>query len=72
MLTLEEIFPPYGLRITCRNVELRVLRDEDFPELVELVQNGISVSGLPMPFPRAWHEEPYAPGTPDGFPALHR
>lgn len=69
MLTLEEIFPPYGLRITCRNVELRVLRDEDFPELVELVQNGISVSGLPMPFPRAWHEEPYAPGTPDGFPA---
>ena len=69
MLTLEEIFPPYGLRITCRNVELRVLRDEDFPKLVELVQNGISVSGLPMPFPRAWHEEPYAPGTPDGFPA---
>ncbi|RLY95103.1 N-acetyltransferase [Kocuria tytonicola] len=68
MLTLEEIFPPFGLRITCGDLELRVLRDEDFPELVELVQGGISVAGLPMPFLRAWHEEPFAPGTPDGFP----
>lgn len=68
MLTLEEIFPPFGLRITCEDLELRVLRDEDFPELVELVQAGISVAGLPMPFLHAWHEEPFAPGTPDGFP----
>lgn len=69
MLTLEEIYPPFGLRISCGALELRVLRDEDFPELVELVQDGISVPGLPMPFLRAWHEEPFAPGTPDGFPA---
>ena len=69
MLTLEEIFPPFGLRITCGDLELRVLRDEDFPELVELYQGGISAPGLPMPFLNAWHETPLAPGTPEGYPA---
>ncbi|TWH03871.1 RimJ/RimL family protein N-acetyltransferase [Nocardioides sp. J9] len=68
MLTLEEIFPPYALRIACGPVELRVLRDEDFPELVELVRGGVEAPGLPMPFLRAWHDEPFAPGAPDGFP----
>lgn len=68
MLTLEDVFPPFALRITCGPLELRVLRDEDFPELVELVRDGIQVPGLPMPFLSAWHEEPFAPGAPDGFP----
>lgn len=68
MLTLEEIFPPFALRISCGPTELSVLRDDDLPELVELVRGGINVPGLPMPFLRAWHEEPYAPGAPDGFP----
>src|SRR3954447_24538110 len=68
MLTVEEIFPPFGLRISCGSVELRVLRDEDLPELVELVRGGIQVPGLPMPFLSAWHEEPFSPGGPDGFP----
>jgi RimJ/RimL family protein N-acetyltransferase len=68
MLTLEDVFPPYALRISCGPVELRVLRDEDLPELVELVRGGIQVPGLPMPFLTAWHEEPFAPGGPDGFP----
>ncbi|MDO4919046.1 GNAT family N-acetyltransferase [Kocuria sp.] len=39
MLALEEIFPPFGLRITCGDVELRVLRDEDFP-VVRTVTSG--------------------------------
>ncbi len=69
MLTLEEIFPPYGLAITCGDVELRVLRDDDLPELVELVRGGIQAPGAPMPFLQAWHEEPFSPGSPDGFPA---
>ena len=69
MLTLEDIFPPFALAISCGPVELRVLRDDDLPELVELVRGGIQVPGLPMPFLRAWHEEPFAPGSPDGFPA---
>lgn len=68
MLDLEEIFPPFALRITCGPVELRVLRDADLPELVELVRGGIEVDGMPMPFLRDWHRQPYAPGSPEGFP----
>ncbi len=68
MLTLEEIFPPFALRISCGPLELRVLRDDDLPELVELVRGGIQVPGLPMPFLQAWHEDPFGPGLPDGFP----
>jgi RimJ/RimL family protein N-acetyltransferase len=68
MLSLEEIFPPFLLAISCGPVELRVLRDDDLPELVELVRGGIQVPGLPMPFLRAWHDEPFKPGSPDGFP----
>lgn len=68
MLTLEDVFPPFALRISCGPLELRVLRDEDLPELVELVRAGIQVPGLPMPFLDAWHEVPFAPGAPDGFP----
>lgn len=68
MFTLEEIFPPFALRISCESLVLSVLRDEDFPELVELVRNGIQDPDLPMPFLRDWHEEPFALGSPDGFP----
>ncbi|MCK0114206.1 GNAT family N-acetyltransferase [Ornithinimicrobium sp. F0845] len=68
MLSLEDIFPPFALRIACGTVELRVLRDDDLPELVDLVRGGIQAPGLPMPFLRDWHELPFAPGTPDGFP----
>ncbi len=68
MLTLEEIFPPYALRITCGPVALSVLRDSDLPELVELVSGGIHDPDLPMPFLSDWHRAPFAPGTPDGFP----
>lgn len=69
MLTLEEIFPPFALRIACGPVVLKVLRDSDFPELVELVRGGIQDPALPMPFLRDWHEELFAPGSPEGFPA---
>ena len=69
MLTLEEIYPPFALRITCGPVELRVLRDDDIPELVELVRGGVQAPDMPMPFMKAWHESLYSPGTPDGFPS---
>lgn len=61
MLTLEEIFPPFALRIVSGPVVLSVLRDDDLPELVELVRGGIQDPDLPMPFLRDWHEEPFAP-----------
>lgn len=68
MLTIEEIYPPFGLRIATGSVELRVLRDDDLPELVDLVRGGIQAPDVPMPFLNAWHESPFDPGTPDGFP----
>jgi len=68
MLTLEEIFPPFALRIACGPLVLSVLRDDDLPELVELVRGGIQAPSLPMPFLSDWHEEPFAPGDPEGFP----
>ncbi len=68
MLTLEEIFPPFALRISCGPVELAVLRDDDIPAVVELAHGGINAPGLPKPFLRAWHEEPYQPGAPGGLP----
>jgi len=37
MLTLEEVFSPFALRIACGPLEIRVLRDDDLPELVDLV-----------------------------------
>lgn len=69
VLTLEDVFPPFALRISCGPVDLTVLRDEDLPELVDLVRGGIQPPGGPMPFLTAWHEEPFAPGRPDGFPS---
>lgn len=68
MLTIEEIFPPFALRIAGAPVEMRVLRDEDIPELVELVRAGIQAPGQPMPFLRDWHAQPFDPGAPEGFP----
>jgi hypothetical protein len=41
MITLDEVFPPFALQISCGRVALRVLRDDDLPELVELVRGGI-------------------------------
>lgn len=66
MLTIEAIFPPFGLRITSGTVEMRVLRDEDIPELVEFIQGGIQAADLPMPFLNDWHAQPFAPGRPMG------
>lgn len=68
MLTLEEIYPPYGLTISSGALTMRVLRDDDIPELVDLIASGVQAPGLPMPFIRDWHAGPLAPGTPDGFP----
>lgn len=68
MLTMEEIFPPFGLRITSGSVEMRVMRDEDIPELVELIHDGIQAPDLPMPFLTDWHAQSFTPGSPDGFP----
>lgn len=69
MLSLEEIFPPFGLCISSGPVELRVLRDDDIPELLEVVRGGVQRPGTPMPFLRDWHEEPFEVGSSDALPA---
>lgn len=69
MLTLEELFPPYQLRIRCGDIEMRVLRDDDIPEIVELIRSGITNPELPMPFLADWHALPFELGTADAQPA---
>ncbi|MDN5746188.1 MAG: GNAT family N-acetyltransferase [Nocardioidaceae bacterium] len=68
MLALEDVFPPFALRVANGHLELRVLRDDDLPELVELVRDGIQDPDQPMPFLQDWHRQPFAPGSADGFP----
>ena len=41
MATLTHIYPPYALQVTAGDLQLRVVRDDDIPELVALAQDGI-------------------------------
>ena len=57
-MDLTELWPPFGVRLTCGPVELRTLRDEDIPELAALATAGVQAEGVPvMPFEVAWHLE---------------
>ncbi len=69
MPTLAEIFPPYALTVTCGPLRLRVLRDDDIPELVELIRDGVVDPSVPLPVQRPWPVGPYALGEPDRIPA---
>jgi RimJ/RimL family protein N-acetyltransferase len=51
--TLEELWPPFGLRVSCGPLTLRVVRDDDLPALVEVVEGGIHDPGR-MPFYFPW------------------
>ncbi len=53
VLTLEDLWPPFGLSITCGPVSLRAMRDEDLPDLVAAAAEGIHADDL-RPFPRHW------------------
>ena len=55
--TLEELWPPFALSVTCGPLTLRAMRDEDLPELVEAAAAGIH-GGDRRPFPRAWADLP--------------
>lgn len=50
---LEEIWPPYAVTITTGDLSMRVVRDDDLPELVDLVLSGIHEPEL-MPFYVPW------------------
>jgi RimJ/RimL family protein N-acetyltransferase len=59
MTTLEDLWPAFGLSIRCGPLELRVVRDEDLPELVDAATAGVHDEGS-RPFPRAWTALPPA------------
>ncbi|MBO0813265.1 MAG: GNAT family N-acetyltransferase [Microlunatus sp.] len=52
-MRLEDIWPPYQVAITAGELSLRVVRDDDLPELVDLVLSGIHDPEL-MPFYFPW------------------
>jgi len=57
-MDLIELWPPFGVRLTCGPLELRTLRDDDIPELAELALAGVEAEGVAvMPFEVAWHRE---------------
>lgn len=50
---LQSLWPPYGVSISCGPVTLTAVRDDDFPELTELIRAGIHPSEE-MPFLDPW------------------
>jgi RimJ/RimL family protein N-acetyltransferase len=57
MATLADIYPPYALRVTSGDLQLRVVRDDDIPELVALAEDGIHPPEE-MPFFFPWTDAP--------------
>ncbi len=56
MLSLAEIWPPYGVRITEGDLLLSVVTDDDIPVLVELALAGIHPPEQ-MPFSTPWTDD---------------
>jgi RimJ/RimL family protein N-acetyltransferase len=57
MLTWQELWPPYGVRLTEGDLELKVLTDDDIPGLVELALEGLHDPDE-MPFYQPWTQVP--------------
>lgn len=58
MTSIEEIFPPFGLRLRCGPLELRCVREDDIQEISELIAGGIYDAEDFLPFLRRWAEDP--------------
>ena len=64
-MDLAQLWPPFGVRLTCGPLDLRTLRDDDIPDLVDLALAGVEAEGVEvMPFENPWHREDAA-----GLPA---
>jgi RimJ/RimL family protein N-acetyltransferase len=50
---LDELWPPFALRVTCGPLELRALRDDDLPAAVALAHRGVHPPEE-MPFLHPW------------------
>lgn len=53
--SLEEIWPPFGLRIESPRLVLRVVRETDFPAYVAAASSGVTQTSR-NPFRQAWNE----------------
>jgi RimJ/RimL family protein N-acetyltransferase len=58
VLTLEEIWPLLGLRLTTPRLELRPLADDDIPHYVAAASAGIHDHAPRTPFGKPWDESP--------------
>jgi RimJ/RimL family protein N-acetyltransferase len=56
MLTWQEIWPPYGVRLTEGDLVLTVVNDDDVPGLVEIALAGVHAPGE-MPFSTPWTDD---------------
>lgn len=57
MPSLEQIYPPFALSITCGPLAIRAIRDEDIPPLIDLALDGIHAPDE-MPFSFPWTQAP--------------
>lgn len=58
-MELNDIWPPYLLQISSGDLQMRLIRDEDLPGLVELALDGVHDPEF-MPFAFAWTDAPRA------------
>ncbi|MBO0813266.1 MAG: GNAT family N-acetyltransferase [Microlunatus sp.] len=56
-MDIAEIWPPYRLRITAGDLELAIISDDDVPEFVDLVLDGVHDPEF-MPFGVQWTDAP--------------
>ncbi len=59
MTSIEQIWPQFGLLITCGPLEMSAVRDDDIPALVEMAERGIHPPDS-MPFAVPWTDVPTA------------
>ncbi|QDP97247.1 GNAT family N-acetyltransferase [Microlunatus elymi] len=68
-MDMSEIWPPYQLVITAGDLELKIIRDDDLPEFVDLVLDGVHDPDF-MPFSAPWTDAPAAE-LPANFARFH-
>ncbi|MCH8563382.1 GNAT family N-acetyltransferase [Nesterenkonia sp. LB17] len=68
-LTLEELWPPFGLRIQSARIELRVVRETDFPAYVDAATSGVTQTSR-NPFRHARNEQEAAGLPKSALPRL--
>lgn len=59
MKSLVDVYPVFGLRVSCGPLELSAIRDDDIPHLVALAEDGIHDPAA-MPFFFPWTDAPPA------------